>query len=195
MKLRHVAAAAVAVMAAGCSTDLPVQPAVPPHSIEAITEPASSVVNSDAAQNQLLAGIRAATAAYHSIDAAIADGYVQGSVCEAMPGQGIGIHYRKQSLVDQVVDPAHPELLVYEPRANGDLRLVSVAFLVPAIPWDATHTIPPLLGDQVFEDKRVPDWTSPPFPTYELHVWVWRHNSNGIYATTNPAVRCDESFH
>ena len=42
-----------------------------------------------------------------------------------------------------------------------------------------------MLGNHVFEDKRVPDWSSPPFPNYELHVWVWKHNPNGIYATTN----------
>lgn len=145
----------------------------------------------DAAQRQLLASIRQATAVYHRVDAAIADGYVPASPCEAMPGQGIGIHYRKASLVDPVVDPCRPELLVYEPRLGGDLTLVAVAFVVPAAAWDPTHSGPPMLGDQVFEDKRVPDWTSPPFPTYELHVWVWKHNPNGMYATTNPLVSCD----
>jgi hypothetical protein len=108
-----------------------------------------------------------------------------------MPGQGIGIHYRKASLFNAVVDPSQPELLVYEPRSNGNIELVAVAFVVPAAAWDPTHSSPPMLGGQIFEDKRTPDWSSPPFPTYELHVWVWRENPNGMYATTNPKVSCD----
>jgi hypothetical protein len=152
---------------------------------------AAAGVAGDAAQNQLLAAIREATARYHRVDAALADGYVVGSPCEAIPGGGIGVHYRKSALFDVVVDPAQPELLVYEPQANGNLRLVVVAFVVPAAPWDASHSGPPVLGEQAFEDKRVPDFSSPPFPTYELHVWVWQHNPNGIYATTNPTVGCE----
>ena len=152
---------------------------------------ASTSVTSGAEQNRLLATIRQATAQYHRVDAALADGYVLGSPCEAVPGGGIGIHYRKSALFDAVVDPSQPELLVYEPQQNGDLQLVAVAFVVRAAQWDVANSRPPMLGDQVFEDKRVPDWSSPPFPTYELHVWVWKHNPSGMYATTNPAVSCE----
>jgi hypothetical protein len=191
--LRHLATGVIVATAAACSADSPSQSTEPrfasPVARGAVT--VSADVSSDAAQNQLLASVRGATAAYHRVDAAIADGYVLGSPCEAMPGQGIGIHYRKGSLIDGVVDPSQPELLVYEPRKNGDLELVAVAFVVRASAWDPTHTSPPTLGDQVFEDKRVPDWSSPPFPNYELHVWVWKHNPNGMYATTNPLVSCE----
>lgn len=171
-----------------CATDrtvapLPTQPRAPVTTL--------SDVAPAAAQNALIAEIREGTARYHRVEAALADGYIHASPCEAIPGHGIGIHYRKPSLVDAVVDPSHPELLVYEPRKNGSLELVAVAFLVPAAAWDATHFSPPMLGDQVFEDKRVPDWSSPPFPTYELHVWVWEHNPAGMYATTNPLVGCE----
>jgi hypothetical protein len=152
---------------------------------------AAADVTGETAQNQLVATIREATARYHRVDAALADGYVLASECEAIPDGGIGVHYRKSALFDVVVDPAQPELLVYEPQQNDDLRLVAVAFVVPAAPWDPTHSAPPLLDEQVFEDKRIPDWSSPPFPTYELHVWVWQHNPSGIYATTNPTVSCE----
>ena len=196
-KLRKFAIGAVvataATIAAACSADPPSQPLGRPSAgtlaPEAVALSAKSA--GDASQNQLLADIRQATAQYHRVDAAIADGYVVGSPCESMPGQGIGIHYRKASLLDGVVDPSQPELLVYEPRKNGDVELIAVAFVVRASAWDLTHTGPPMLGDQVFEDKRVPDWSSPPFPNYELHVWVWKHNPNGMYATTNPTVSCD----
>ena len=184
---RRLAIGAIIAGAAACSAD----PLAEPAGLLAPATAAREATPGDAAQNQLLATIREATARYHDVDAAIADGYVQGSPCEAMPGQGIGIHYRKASLFNATVDPSQPELLVYEPRKNGDLQFVAVAFVVPAAAWDPTHNAPPTLGDQVFEDKRVPDWSSPPFPTYELHVWVWKHNPNGMYATTNPNVSCD----
>jgi hypothetical protein len=155
------------------------------------TAPIAVLAASSAAQNQLLATIRQGTARYHRVEAALADGYEVASPCEAIPAGGIGVHYRKSALFDLAVDPAQPELLVYEPLENGGLRLVAVAFVVPAAPWDATHSSPPVLGEQTFEDKRVPDFSSPPFPTYELHVWVWQHNPNGTYATIDPTVSCE----
>ena len=180
----------VSVAALGCSRDLPVQPTGLEAAREAPIDASANLVG-DVKQIRLLATTVLATARYHRVEAAIADGYVLGSPCEAMPGQGIGIHYRKSSLFDAVVDPSQPELLVYEPKKNGNLELVAVAFVVPAAAWDPTHSGPPMLGDQPFEDKRVPDWSSPPFPTYELHVWVWNYNPNGLYATTNPRVSCE----
>jgi len=62
-------------------------------------------------------------------------------------------------------------------------------------PKRETVSLSELVGSQVFEDKRVPDWSSPPFPSYELHVWVWKHNPNGMYATTNPLVSCEAAPH
>jgi hypothetical protein len=183
----RVAMGGLVAMVAACSAD----PISRPEGARAPAIAAYDATPGDADQNQLLATIRASTARYHSVDAAIADGYVQGSPCESMPGEGIGIHYRKASLFDATTDPSQPELLVYEPKKNGDRELVAVAFVVPAAAWGSTHSGAPMLGDQVFEDKRVPDWSSPPFPTYELHVWVWKHNPNGMYATTNPNVICD----
>jgi hypothetical protein len=174
------------LMLAACGDNHPLEPAAAPSDA-----PNPVFTAGSAAQNQLLATIRAATARYHRVDAALVDGYVLASPCEAIPGGGIGVHYRKSALFDVVVDPAQPELLVYEPQENGNLRLVAVAFVVPAAPWDATQGSPPMLGEQVFEDKRVPDFSSPPFPTYELHVWVWQHNPIGIYATINPMVSCE----
>ncbi len=148
-KLRKLAIGAVvataATIAAACSADPPSQPLGHPSAGALAREAvALSVENAgDASQNQLLAGIRQATARYHRVDAAIADGYVFGSPCESMPGQGIGIHYRKASLIDGVVDPFQPELLVYEPRDNGDIELVAVTFVVRASMWDRRTAVRP----------------------------------------------------
>ena len=112
-KLRHHAVGAlvatVAAFSAACSADPLVQPTGPAISNAVGRGPAFSATNGgDAAQNQLLSTIRDATAQYHDVAAALADGYVLGSPCESMPGQGVGIHYRRASLFDAVVDPAHP---------------------------------------------------------------------------------------
>lgn len=193
--MRRLAAAAViataAATATACATELPTQPIRDLAPSAVAMDKGGNGSKGDKSQQEILETIRKSTERYQKVDAALADGYVLGSPCESMPGQGIGIHYRKASLFDAVVDPSQPELLVYEPRTNGKVELVAVAFVVPAAAWDPTHTSPPKLGDQVFEDKRVPDWSSPPFPNYELHVWVWKHNPNGVYATTNPKVSCD----
>lgn len=151
-------------------------------------EPSAAAV---AAQNELLATVRAATARYHRIEVALADGYVQGSGCEETAAGGMGAHFRRSALVDGVVDAAHPEILAYEPQKNGEWRLVAVEFLVPAAAWDPTHSAPPTLGDQVFQDRRAPGSGGPPFPNYGLHVWVWQNNPNGMYAPWNPTVNCD----
>jgi hypothetical protein len=191
--LCRIAILTIASTSAVACSDFPPQPTglAPLHDATLGPGAASTSFTTGADQNQLLAVIRQATARYHRVDAALVDGYVLGSPCEAIPTGGIGIHYRKLALFDAVVDPSQPELLVYEPQKNGDLQLVAVAFVVRAAQWDVTNSSPPMLGDQVFEDKRVPDWSSPPFPNYELHVWVWKHNPNGMYATTNPTVSCE----
>src|SRR5439155_1584665 len=78
-----------------------------------------------------LAGARAATARYHDLATAQADHYgifrdAAGIACiDNQPTGGMGIHYVNGGLVgDDVLDPAHPEALVYAPNAAGQVRLV-----------------------------------------------------------------------
>lgn len=59
--------------------------------------------------NQELAQARAATAKYHDVANAIADGYVEFGDNES----GEGVHYANFSLVDGVFDINHPDLLLY----------------------------------------------------------------------------------
>lgn len=139
----------------------------------------------------ILAEIRHATARYHRLEAALADGYVFRTACHFSATGGKGHHYRKVALTDGVVDPAQPEILLYEPRENGSERLVGVAFLVPAAAWDPFHPQPPTLGAEPFLDRRAPGSLGPPFPHYALFAWVWRHNSNGMFNQYNPDVSCE----
>jgi hypothetical protein len=158
-----------------------------------------------ATQNQILADIRSATAKYHDLDAAVADGYQLDPHCVEHPDLGaMGHHAVNMSRIIPAVVPSEPGVLVYEPMKNGKYRLVAAEFLVPAEPWDAANSGPPMLGDEEFDDHREIIWVEdefgelvpvnakggPPFPHYQLHVWVWKNNPNGMYVPFNPKVRC-----
>jgi hypothetical protein len=140
-------------------------------------------------QNVVNATIRRATARYQRIAAALEDGYAP--VSECVPG--MGVHYLREDDVDGIVDPARPEVLVYEPQKNGRPNLVAVEFIVPAEAWDPFNTGPPLLGSHPFDDHRPPGSGGPPFPHYQLHAWVWKHNPAGIYTPFNPNVTCEHA--
>jgi hypothetical protein len=142
-------------------------------------------------------GVRAATARYLHLDRAIAHGYglltdAAGIACIDNPGVGgMGVHYVKGSLVDDPDESARtPELLVYEPRKNGRLRLVAVEYVVIQSAWKAAgHKRPPSLFGQKFELTPAGNrYGLPPF--YELHAWIWKHNPRGMFDDWNPRVTC-----
>jgi hypothetical protein len=140
---------------------------------------------------------RAGTARYHDNATAQAAGYglfkdAAGIACIDKPGVGtMGIHYVSSPLVgDAVVNAATPEALVYEPQANGRLRLVAVEYIVFQQAWaDAGNTSPPTLFGQEFE--LVPAGNRYGIPAfYELHAWIWKHNPSGMFSDWNPEVTC-----
>jgi hypothetical protein len=139
-------------------------------------------------------GAKPATAAFHDIDQAKAAGYTvqvfdkNGVTCIAQPGQGaMGIHMLKPSLLDATVDAEHPELLVYEPRNDGSLKLVALEYLVFQNAW--TGAQPPQLFGQTFDFIPAGNrYDLPPF--YALHAWIWKPNPSGMLYAWNPRVDC-----
>jgi hypothetical protein len=103
----------------------------------------------------------------------------------------MGIHYPNGSLIgDGALDPTKPEVLVYE-VTNGRYSLVAVEYIVLADDWNANHSSPPVLMGQVFHYNGSPNrYGMPAF--YELHVWAWKTNPNGIFTDWNPLVTCEE---
>jgi hypothetical protein len=130
-----------------------------------------------------LAALRRSTDRYHDFAAAQADGYtVQVTGCmENAPHGGMGYHYAKGDLIDGGVIEAKPEVLLYEPRGDGRLRLVGVEFIIPFTEW--TGAQPPVLYGQSFARNET-------FKVWALHVWVWRKNPSGVFADWNPKVSC-----
>ncbi len=94
----------------------------------------------------------------------------------------MGVHFGSPPLIDGVVDPQHPEVLIYEPGPSGAMSLVGVEFVVPfaIVPRSGT---PPVLFGQTF----VPDDV---FGLWTLHVWTHRENPSGLFASWNPRVHC-----
>ena len=155
----------------------------------------SRAASASAAAGDGLAAARAGTAKFHSNAAAQAAGYgllvdAAGIACIDNPAGGMGIHYVNGALVgDGKVNAATPELVVYEPAANGRLRLVAAEYVVFQAAWDAKHTSAPELFGQEFELVEAGNrYGLPPF--YELHAWLWKHNPAGMFDDWNPRVSC-----
>jgi hypothetical protein len=102
----------------------------------------------------------------------------------------MGIHYVKGTLVgDGAVDALTPEALVYAPGKAGQLHLAALEYVVFKADWDADHSSPPSLFGHEFNVTPAPNrYGLPDF--YSLHVWIWKHNPAGMFASWNPDVSC-----
>lgn len=136
-----------------------------------------------------VAATRAATAAFHDLSVAEQAGYGLFPGCFSHAEGGMGVHYVDfSSVADGKVDPLKPEALVYEPLADGTMKLVAVEWVVIAASW--TGAQPPSVFGQPLEFVDTPnEFGLPPF--YELHAWIWQPNSLGMFHEWNPAVSCD----
>ena len=119
---------------------------------------------------------RRATARYHDIRRAVADGYVDINV--VIPN--MGRHFLNDSRLDAKFEVERPELLVYSPHENGRMELVAVEY---AVPLDLSAAAPDGFqgaADQWFADHRFGLWT--------LHAWTWKDNPDGVFSPTNTRV-------
>jgi hypothetical protein len=139
-------------------------------------------------------GPKSSTAAFHDLDQAKEAGYtvrvfdLAGIDCIAQPGQGaMGVHMLNPSLLDSTIDADHPELLVYEPRNDGTLKLVALEYLVIKGAWQGASK-PALFGHEFDEIPAGNRYGLPPF--YALHAWIWKPNPSGMLYAWNPRVDC-----
>jgi hypothetical protein len=151
------------------------------------------VANASASPDSVLAAVRNATARYHDVDKAIADGYMppEPAGCNAVPGLGVmGIHSANLGLLmDQTVDPLRPEVLLYLPKKGGGFTLIGVEYMVPISGPNDQLPRPSLLG-QDFQGPMAGHEPGMPWH-YDLHVWAWSPNPAGTFAQFNPRLSCD----
>lgn len=148
--------------------------------------------NTPAAMNRMVADVRAATAKYHRVDLAEADGYVSTEECVAHPELGaMGVHFVNSGLTgDGSYGVRRPEMLMYEPQVDGSMKLIGAVYLIFRVPWEAKGDGGiPMFADQSFDvlfgeaAHGLPDH-------YELHLWLWRHNPSGVFYPWNRNVQC-----
>jgi hypothetical protein len=154
----------------------------------------ASIGSTAAAASGDLAAARAGTAGFHDNAAAVDAQYglftdAQQIACIDNPAGGMGIHFVNGGLLNDTVNAATPEALVYEPTKNGRLRLVAAEYIAFQSAWDATHSSPPSLFGHEFELVDSSNrYGIPSF--YELHAWLWKHNPKGMFEDWNPRVTC-----
>lgn len=150
-----------------------------------------SAAMTDADFRGLIHDVREATTQYHDLDTALDAGYGKFLDC-FIHGEdmGMGQHYVNGDLAgDDVLDPLQPEALVYEPLGDGEMTLVAFEYLVFASVWDPNNSgreAPTLFGQTFTLKTTIPDTP----PVWTLHIWLWTHNPDGMFADYNPLVAC-----
>lgn len=139
----------------------------------------------------LIATVQKATERFKDVNKAIAEGYaLQFGCVSGDTGGAMGMHYINGAILSTgVIDANRPQIVIYEPAADGTLQLIGADFLVFKASWDATHASPPQLMGQMFHLFDAPNrFGLPAF--YTLHVWAWKKNPNGAFVNWHPNVNC-----
>lgn len=146
--------------------------------------------------NRELAALRRTTARFHRtkdgepVEALAADYTilvthpVTGAACLEHPTDGaMGRHFLNATLVNDEVSVTEPEVVIYEPMSNGRLRLVGFEYIIPFAIRGPNEPPPVLFGQEFLHN--------PTFGVWMLHVYAWKHNPSGMFATWNPAITCE----
>ena len=151
--------------------------------------PGASATHSRAGSGADLAAMRRDLSRYSDVGVALMAGYVPVSPCEVSPDGGMGIHYMNPALVGST-DPAAPAVLLYEPTADGGVRLLGAEFFAVDADQDTTTDAdrPSTLG-RPFDGPMLGHGPGMPVH-YDLHVWLYEANPSGVFAPWNPLVDC-----
>jgi hypothetical protein len=191
VKLFHCPAIAVALMSVG---PLPVM-AQDAHTHAPTPQSNELTADQKSQASTLLKKVRDATERFQNVEVAEAEGYELQFGCVSGDSAGaMGLHYVNGYFVNKgEVNLKHPQIVIYEPTADGRLRLTGADYLIFAEGWDKAHPgAPPQLMGQLFHLFDAPNrFGLPAF--YTLHVWAWKDNPNGAFVNWHPNVSC-ESF-
>ena len=159
--------------------------------LHAPTAPQKLTVAQQIQAQTVVDAVRSATSRFQDVGVATAEGYAPQFGCVSGSDLGaMGLHYVNGSLLDDAIDVAHPEIVLYEPLPDGELQLTGADYLVFAKDWNKKHKDPPQLMGQLFHYFESPNrFGLPAF--YTLHVWAWKDNPNGAFTNWNPTVSCD----
>ena len=154
---------------------------------------------SSQAQAPDLAAAKAALAKYSDPLMAIKDGYFSTLACidfpagakdgpvEYPPG-AMGVHFLNPGNIGPNLDPAKPQVLLYEPVGDKLVLTGAEWFMPEAV---AGGKAPSIFGQTLAGPM---DGHEPIMPAslrhYDLHVWFYKDNPKGMFTSTNAAVKC-----
>jgi hypothetical protein len=181
MQIRFLPVAAIAVAAATASANAQVKQ------------------QGKSADNAALNAVRAALDKYKDPIAAVRDGYYSTVGCVDFPSGGtehgsmeykagaMGVHFINPNNIGPKIDSTKPQVLLYEP-VGDKLVLTGAEYFVPTA---IAKTPPTVLGHQLMGPM---EGHAPIMPAdlhhWDLHVWLYKNNPNGMFSPTNSAVKC-----
>jgi hypothetical protein len=146
-----------------------------------------------------IAAVKAALDKYKDPIAAVRDGYFSTVGCIDFPAGGsehgsmeykpgaMGVHFLNPTLIGPKLDSTKPQVLLYEP-VGDKLVLTGAEWFVPTA---VSKTPPSILGHQLMGPM---EGHAPIIPAelhhWDLHVWLYKDNPNGMFSPTNSAVKC-----
>ena len=133
------------------------------------------------AQKLALKAVREATKKYKDVEKALADGFLPTEDC--VPEMGYHYVNLNRLLEDTYVDPFLPEILLYARDKHGELKLVGVEYFVA----DMDQPPPTYFGIPM--DGPMPGHGNDIWH-YDLHVWLFKKNPEGMLEVFNPKVSC-----
>ena len=136
--------------------------------------------------------VKAATKRYKHVDVALRDGYLASDHCEEKPGVGaMGYHYiNPEFFGDRRIRPLHPEELLYLPTPSGGRRLGGVEYARADADQDlSTDSDRPDFYGRRFDGPMAGHFPGQPIH-YDLHVWLFQDNPEGVFARYNPEASC-----
>lgn len=146
--------------------------------------------------------VRGSLEKYNDPVVAVHDGYLSTVACVEYPKGGhegamryapggMGVHFINMQHVGPTLDPSKPQVLIYEP-VGDKLRLVAAEWFMPA--QLAGSNRPSVFGKEL---QGPMEGHKPLMPAeahhYDLHVWLWKTNPEGVFSPTNPAVKCPKT--
>jgi hypothetical protein len=155
-----------------------------------------------AANSAAINAVKAALDKYKDPIVAVREGYLSTIGCVDFPGGGseagamdykpgaMGVHFINMGLVGPKLDSTKPQVLLYEP-VGDKLVLTGAEWFVPT---DLAKTPPTVLGHKLMGPM---EGHAPIMPAelhhWDLHVWLYKTNPNGMFSATNSAVKCPKS--
>ena len=146
-----------------------------------------------------LQAAKTALAKYSNPLVAIKDGFYSTLACVDFPKGGtesgivyppgaMGVHFLNLGNVGPVLDPAKPQVLIYEP-VGDKLVLTAAEWFMPVA---ASGGKAPAIFGQTLAGPM--DGHQPIMPAelrhYDLHVWLWKDNPRGVFTSTNSTIKC-----